>query len=89
MFNALSPPCFVRRAKPGSACGTSAALSRGAWSAKQASHALFHKACLMCLEYITSDPVAQTLGIVLLMNCNKFTLENALCLKPGIIKGGL
>ncbi|KAH6931714.1 hypothetical protein HPB50_027306 [Hyalomma asiaticum] len=35
------------------------------------------------------DPSAQTLGVVSLVNCQDFAVENAMALKPGVLKRGL
>ncbi|KAL1476063.1 hypothetical protein MTO96_036793 [Rhipicephalus appendiculatus] len=59
------------------------------WNANEVTHAILQRACLMCLELMTSDPSAQTLGLVLLLDCHDFRIENALSLKPGLIKKGL
>ncbi|XP_049271925.1 uncharacterized protein LOC119394730 [Rhipicephalus sanguineus] len=61
----------------------------GTWNPCEVTHAVFQRACLMCLELMTSDPSAQTLGLVLLLDCHDFRVENALYLKPGLIKKGL
>ncbi|KAH7952475.1 hypothetical protein HPB52_023632 [Rhipicephalus sanguineus] len=64
-------------------------LISGTWNPCEVTHAVFQRACLMCLELMTSDPSAQTLGLVLLLDCHDFRVENALYLKPGLIKKGL
>ncbi|KAK8766526.1 hypothetical protein V5799_006691 [Amblyomma americanum] len=61
----------------------------GAWMPKRISQATFQRACILCLELLASDPSAQTLGIVLLIDCSEFAVENALCFKPGLVKKGL
>ncbi|KAH6930576.1 hypothetical protein HPB50_014742 [Hyalomma asiaticum] len=61
----------------------------GAWNSGDVPHAVFQRAALMCLDLMTSDPTAQTLGMVLLMDCQDFAVESALSLKPGLIMRGL
>ncbi|KAL1447292.1 hypothetical protein MTO96_044332, partial [Rhipicephalus appendiculatus] len=63
--------------------------AQGMWNANEVTHAVIQRACLMCLELMTSDASAQTLGLVLLLDCHDFRVENALSLKPGLIKKGL
>ncbi|XP_037516894.1 clavesin-2 [Rhipicephalus sanguineus] len=43
----------------------------------------------MCLEFMAFDPSAQTLGMVLIIDCQDFAVENALSLKPGLVKRGV
>ncbi|KAH7945056.1 hypothetical protein HPB49_005644 [Dermacentor silvarum] len=61
----------------------------GAWNPKEVTQAVFQRACLMCLDFMTSDPSAQTVGMVLIMDCQLFAVENALSFKPGLIKRGI
>ncbi|KAH7952478.1 hypothetical protein HPB52_023635 [Rhipicephalus sanguineus] len=61
----------------------------GAWDPNEVIHALFLRAILMCLEFMAFDPSAQTLGMVLIIDCQDFAVENALSLKPGLVKRGV
>lgn len=79
----MVPPGRDRHGRPIFLC------SIGSWNPCEVTHAVFQRACLMCLEHMTSDPSAQTLGLVLLLDCHDFRVENALSLKPGLIKKGL
>nr|XP_054926474.1 clavesin-2-like [Dermacentor andersoni] len=61
----------------------------GAFNPKELTQVVFQRACLMCLELMTSHPSAQTVGMVLIMDCKDFAVESALSLKPGLIQRGL
>uniref|UniRef100_A0A6M2CIE3 Putative phosphatidylinositol transfer protein sec14 midgut overexpressed n=1 Tax=Rhipicephalus microplus TaxID=6941 RepID=A0A6M2CIE3_RHIMP len=79
----MVPPGKDRQGRPIFLCNI------GHWNSREVTHAVFQRACLMCLELMTSDPSAQTLGLVLILDCHDFRVENALSLKPGLIKKGL
>ncbi|XP_065307325.2 retinaldehyde-binding protein 1-like [Dermacentor albipictus] len=80
---AMVLPGNDRRGRPVFLCNV------GAFNPKELTHAVFQRACLMCLELMTSHPSAQTIGMVLIMDCKDFAVESALSLKPGLIQRGL
>lgn len=80
---AMVLPGKDRRGRPVFLCNI------GAWNPKEVTQAVFQRACLMCLDFMTSDPSAQTVGMVLIMDCQDFAVENALSFKPGLIKRGI
>ncbi|KAL1476066.1 hypothetical protein MTO96_036796 [Rhipicephalus appendiculatus] len=46
----------------------------------------FQKALMICLEHLASDPVTQTLGVVLLVDYNGFTIDKMLSVSVGLLK---
>ncbi|KAL3224614.1 hypothetical protein MRX96_026413 [Rhipicephalus microplus] len=46
----------------------------------------FQKALMICVEHLASDPVTQTLGVVLLLDYNGFTIDKMLGVSIGRLK---
>ncbi|XP_037573176.1 alpha-tocopherol transfer protein-like [Dermacentor silvarum] len=56
------------------------------WIPSELPFSEYQKAWTICMEYIASDPVAQVLGVVLLLDFNEYTIDKILCVRIGLLK---
>ncbi|XP_037278875.2 alpha-tocopherol transfer protein-like isoform X1 [Rhipicephalus microplus] len=61
----------------------------GIWVPQELPYADFHRACLLCLEQMALNPVAQTSGIVLLVDYAEFTADKILSVNVGLVRKAL
>ncbi|KAL3224615.1 hypothetical protein MRX96_026414 [Rhipicephalus microplus] len=58
----------------------------GHWNPEEISYATLQQAFIVCMEYMISDPVAQTLGIVIMVDYEGLTTEKVMAMNLGLIK---
>lgn len=58
----------------------------GNWNPEEITYATLQQALIMCLEHVISDPVAQTIGIVIMVDYVGFTIDKVLSMSLGLIK---
>ncbi|XP_037572525.1 alpha-tocopherol transfer protein-like [Dermacentor silvarum] len=58
----------------------------GHWNPEEITYATLQQALLMCLEHVISDPVAQTIGIVIMVDYVGFTIDKVLSMSLGLIR---
>ncbi|KAH8024168.1 hypothetical protein HPB51_021789 [Rhipicephalus microplus] len=58
----------------------------GHWNPEEISYATLQQAFIVCMEYMISDPMAQTLGIVIMVDYEGLTTEKVMAMNLGLIK---
>ncbi|XP_065307314.2 alpha-tocopherol transfer protein-like [Dermacentor albipictus] len=58
----------------------------GHWNPEEITYTTLQQALIMCLEQVISDPVAQTIGIVMMVDYLGFTMDKVFSMSLGLIR---